>query len=323
MEGLLIGIDGGGTHSTAVAAWPDGRAAAVAYGDGLNYHNVGVTAVRERLEGMARELCSKAGAELDQMCVGMSALDMPADEATTALFTGGMFAAEQLDLQSDAYVALMGLTRGEPGVIVICGTGSMLVTLDEKGFQHASGGWGYLLGDAGSSYTLAREGLIRAIDGYEGVETETMMWQEAMHFFRPSSPRGLIDCVYAPDFTPEKLAGFARCVLQCAAEGDQPALEITEKNMKRLARYAAAMTEKYPEAFRVGLYGGVFRHSKLAREMLIAELRRLSPQVQICLPDVPPEIGALIHLYRKRGLLTETVLQNLKKSYEELCHDSH
>ena len=323
MEGLLIGIDGGGTHSTAVAAWPDGRVAAVAYGDGLNFHNVGVELVRQRLEGMASELCQKTGAKLDRMCVGMSALDLPADEATTALFAGGMFTAEQLDLQSDAYVALMGLTQGKPGVIVICGTGSMLVTLDGNGGQHASGGWGYLLGDAGSSYTLAREGLICAIDGFEGVAPETAMWQEALAFFQPPSPRGLIDCVYAPDFTPEKLAGFARYVLQCAAEGDRPALDIVETNMKRLARYAARMTETYPEAFRVGLYGGVFQHSELARGIFVCELHQLAPQAEICLPDVPPELGALIHLYRERGNLNENVLNNLKKTYEELCHDSH
>ena len=28
-RGLLIGIDGGGTHSSAVAVWPDGRIAAI------------------------------------------------------------------------------------------------------------------------------------------------------------------------------------------------------------------------------------------------------------------------------------------------------
>jgi len=187
MEGLLIGIDGGGTHSTAVAAWPDGRVAAVAYGDGLNYHNVGVEVVRRRLEEMAQELSLKAGAPVEKLCAGLSALDLPADEKTTALFAGGFFTADQLDLQSDAYVALMGLTRGAPGVIVICGTGSMLVTLDKDGMQHVSGGWGYLLGDAGSSYTLAREGLVSAIDSFEQTGPQTALWQEATASFNLSS----------------------------------------------------------------------------------------------------------------------------------------
>ena len=59
--GLFIGIDGGGTHSTAAAAWPDGRIAAVTEGQGLNYHNVGVEPVRLRLEEMVRKLEAQAG----------------------------------------------------------------------------------------------------------------------------------------------------------------------------------------------------------------------------------------------------------------------
>ena len=46
---ILIGIDGGGTHSTAVAAWPDGRVAAVVPGGGQNFHNEGMEIVRARL----------------------------------------------------------------------------------------------------------------------------------------------------------------------------------------------------------------------------------------------------------------------------------
>ena len=124
---LFIGIDGGGTHSTAAAVRPDGSVAALAYGGGLNFHNSGVEAVRERLESMVTELCEKAGVPVQNtmVCAGMSALDLPGDEATTRLFSAGCLAFEQLDLQSDAYAALMGCTLGEPGVIVICGTGSM------------------------------------------------------------------------------------------------------------------------------------------------------------------------------------------------------
>ena len=170
---LLIGIDGGGTHSTAVAASPDGRIAAVTEGGGLNFHNVGVETVRLRLEAMVEDLCRQTGCKVDEVCVGMSALDAPADDATTAAFCTGMFRPEHLDLQSDAYVALMGFTCGEPGMIIICGTGSMLLMLDGQGNQKPAGGWGYLLGDAGSGYTLAREGLLAIIDATEGTGPST------------------------------------------------------------------------------------------------------------------------------------------------------
>lgn len=316
-EKVLIGIDGGGTHSTAVAAYPDGRIAAVTKGGGLNFHNSGVETVHRRLEEMTEELCARCGAEAEEICVGMSALDAPADEATLALFTKGMFRHGQLDLQSDAYIALQGFTLGKPGVIVICGTGSMLLMLDEKGRQHAAGGWGYLLGDAGSGYTLAREGLLAAIDQAEGLGPDTPLLSDALTYFGAAAPRGLIDRIYAPDATPDQLAGFARCVLQRAREGNAAAREILQRNMIRLARLAARLIAEAPEADRAGLYGGVFGHSELARELFAKALSKLAPGASVCQLEYPPELGALIHLFQKRGALTEDVLACMKQSYEE------
>ena len=131
-RGLLIGIDGGGTHSSAVAVWPDGRIAAVAREGGMNFHNDGVDAVRRRLENVVGALCAGAGAPAERICAGLSALDGPADRETLAVFASDTWPAGTLDLQSDAYIALMGCTLGSPGMIVICGTGSMLLLLDRE-----------------------------------------------------------------------------------------------------------------------------------------------------------------------------------------------
>ena len=313
---LLIGIDGGGTHSTAVAAYPDGRIAAVTEGGGLNFHNSGVETVRGRLEAMVEDLCRQTGCEAEEVCVGMSALDAPADEATTALFTG-MMRAEQLDLQSDAYIALMGFTLGKPGVIVICGTGSMLLMLDGEGCQQAAGGWGYLLGDAGSGYTLAREGLLTVIDAVEGIGPATPLTEDALAYFGADTPRGLIDRIYAPEATTAWIAGFARYVLTHAHEGEETARVILQRNMERLARSAAQLITAAPEAARVGLYGGIFGHSELARAFFTDALQRFSPGAEVCTLDYPPELGALIHLFRKRGILTEEALDNMKSTYKE------
>ena len=314
---LLIGIDGGGTHSTAVAAYPDGGIAAVTKGGGLNYHNSGVETVRLRLESMVEALCRQCGCKADEICVGMSALDAPADEKTRALFTTGALRQSQLDLQSDAYIALMGFTLGQPGVIVICGTGSMLLMLDKKGCQHVAGGWGYLLGDAGSGYALAREGLLAVIDAVEGIGPDTPLVVDALHYFGADTPRGLIDRIYAPEATTALLAGFAKHVLARAHEGNKGAQEILFRNMQRLARSAAQLILNAPEADRVGLYGGIFNHSNMARELFEKELHRLVPQASICTLDYPPELGALIHLFQKRKTLTDEVLARMKSTYEE------
>lgn len=317
-QGLLIGIDGGGTHSTAVAAWPDGRMAAVAYGGGMNFHNVGVDTVRQRLEALVAELCEKAGAPAEKICVGMSALDAPADEKTLRQFAQGSLSMEQLDLQSDAFIALMGLTLGQPGVIVICGTGSMLLLVDGEGNQYPGGGWGYLLGDAGSGYTLARAGLMAATDFAEGVGEPTPLTEDAKAYFQADSLRGLIDVIYAPGFTPDRLAGFARCVISRAKAGDGVCCAILKENMTRLARLAAAMIAQHPEAARVGLYGGIFAHSEEARALFTEKLTALNPAVQVCAPEYPPELGAIIHLLSRKGCLSTDTLNMLKTTYEEM-----
>lgn len=314
---LLIGIDGGGTHSTAAAAWPDGRIAGIAFGGGLNYHNIGVETVRLRLEEMVRELCEKTGASSPLVCVGMSALDAPADEKTLAMFTTGVFAREQLDLQSDAYVALMGFTRGQPGMIVICGTGSMLLLLDEHGVQHVSGGWGYLLADAGSGYTLAREALLGVIDEHEGLGEKTALTPLALAYFGVSSARQIIDKIYAPDFTPDRLAGFAQYVLQEAEACDLVAVNVLRCTMPKLAAQAAQLMKISSQANQVGLYGGVFMHSGIARTCFTDTLLTLAPQAKICTLDYPPELGAIIHLMQKEGLLTDHALAALKDTYKE------
>jgi len=318
---LYIGIDGGGTHSTAAAVMPDGTVAALACGDGLNFHNSGVQTVRLRTEGLVKELCQKAGVPVEDamVCVGSSALDLPADEATTRQFAQGCLAFEQLDLQSDAYAALMGCTLGEPGVIVICGTGSMLVLVDSNGNQIPGGGWGYLLGDAGSSYTLAREGLIAVIDAIDGIAPSTALAEDALAFFgAQKNPRTMIDRVYAPDFGPEKLAAFARYVLARAGEGDAVAYGIVERNMIRLGNLAAQMLLKDEKAQRIGLYGGVFGHNPFARELFESTVLAQVPRAQFCPVVFPPELGAVIHLLRKENLLNPQVLETMKYTSKEI-----
>jgi N-acetylglucosamine kinase-like BadF-type ATPase len=96
-QDLFIGIDGGGTRSTAVAVWPNGQVAAISCGKGLNFHNIGVEKVRTRLEGLVQDLCAKADAPVGKVCVGMSALDGPADENTLSRFRDAEVSIFRLD----------------------------------------------------------------------------------------------------------------------------------------------------------------------------------------------------------------------------------
>ena len=55
-------------------------------------------------------------------------------------------------------IALVGATAGEPGVVVIAGTGSIAFGKNSAGRTARAGGWGYALGDEGVAGRDAAEG---------------------------------------------------------------------------------------------------------------------------------------------------------------------
>lgn len=316
--GLIIGVDGGGTHTVAVAAQPDGTVLSSARGAGINYYKIGMEKARENLRQVIKTLTDACGCGYDAMCIGMSALDAEADAATIRAFAGDAFPPDKLDMQSDAYTALIGLTLGEPGMIVICGTGSILMLLDEHGQRHVSGGWGHLLFDAGSAYTLALDGLRAATDAWDGIAPPTALCGEALRDFALPTPRTLIDRLYAPGCTPDRIARFAQPVLAQSEAGDAAASAIVTRHMEHLAEQAAALLREHPAVRRLGLYGGIFLHHASVRAAFTRLLLRKIPDVSVELPAYPPEIGALICCYKKRGTLDGDTLARLKESYEAI-----
>ena len=312
---LFLGVDGGGTKTVAVAARADGTVIGLRRGAGINYNNIGMDAARETLFAVIAPLLQGCGGDYREICIGMPALDAAADEATTRAFAGTRFDPARLDLQSDAYTALLGLSMGKPAMIVICGTGSILLLADGSGRQRVLGGWGHLLGDPGSGHALATDGLRAAIDAWEGLGPATALTDAATRYFSLDTPRRLIDRIYAPDCTPDRIAGFARSVLELAAAGDPSAIAVLRQNMTHIAREAAALLQSAPEVRLVGLYGGIFEHSADARDLFTGILDGLCPGKTVTQPNYPPELGALLHCYQKRGLLAPALLQRLEDSY--------
>ncbi len=311
-------MDGGGTNTVAVAAAMDGTVVDIGHGEGINYNTIGMERARRNLSDLLEGMPAARALGYRRMCVGMSALDGAASEATVRAFAGGVFDRDKLDLQSDAYVALMGLSLGGPGLIVICGTGSMLLMMDAEGRQHVTGGWGYLLSDRGSSYALATDGLRAAIDAWEGIGPATRLTEAALRHFDLTSPRALIDRVYSPAATPGLIAQFAREVLVLMPE-DAVAAEIIGQNMRHVAMQAARMLAAHPEVTKVGLSGGIFAHHPAVFRLFEGHLSALRPEVTVSRPEYPPELGALVHLFKTMGTLDELMLLRMRESYRNFA----
>ena len=320
-NGIIIGVDGGGTKTVAAAMRADGTLLAFRTGDGINFNNIGMDRARGNLKCVVDALLSACGEkEAALIGVGMSALDGESDAALTAAFAGDCFDPARILMNSDAHAALMSATMGGAGMIVICGTGSMILSVGKDGRQNVRGGWGYLLGDDLSSYTLAVDGMRRAIAAWEGTGGQTKLCAALTRHFALTEPRDLIQKMYALRSAPQDTACFAKTVLCLAHEGDAEAKSVVTENIARLAALArSAAGGDMPDT--VWLYGGVFEHNAWVRE----EFKRLTANAQKQ-PDarlIPysPSVGAAVYALDKRHLITAQTRKNIEKSYGKVWQE--
>ncbi len=317
-QGYLIGVDGGGTKTKAVAARMDGTVLASAVGGGLNAGQIGAQRARENLMGVLRQLTQGLEGRAARVVVGDPSLDGPASPSAARAFAEGWLEPDKLTLTSDVHLALFAFSQGAPAAMAVCGTGSMLVMTDENGETRTAGGWGHVLGDPGSGYALALDGLRAAIDFWEGVSDARALAERAQTFFSLREPRALIDVMYCPETKPSDLAAFGREVLALAAAGDEPANAILRTQMTRLARGAAALLRPCPAVRRVGLYGGVFEHSEAARTAFAEALHAACPYAETARPALPPEIGGVLLALRDCGCLNEETIKRLTDTMDKI-----
>ncbi len=315
LESLLVGVDGGGTSSKYVAVQQDGTVVAVLEGEGLNYNFIGMEKARKRLYTMINALLNKAGAsDYEVACVGLSALDEKADKQTLQSFCGSIIPSNKLRLNSDVHAALIGSQAGEPNVMVVSGTGSMVAGLDADGQIHICGGWGYRLDDPASAYGVSIEGLKAALMHAEEIGEHTELYKESLDYFGVKNARKLIAALYTDALDVVEMAGFGHRVIHCAREGDKVATGIIEKQYAFLAKQTAQVMNQSPKTF--SLYGGMFEHNEWIRSYFITQLRKIIPNVECVEMKLPPPLGAVIAFLKEQNKLTNDIVEQMRRTLE-------
>ena len=293
---VYIGVDGGGTK-TALAAYENGELIASSRVGACNYNFIGVdAAVKNLVDGIA-----SLGISLDRVgAVGIgdpSIDDVVPDgvDSPTAQFLKQAETAIGVPvfIRSDAYMTLFALSGGEePAVLMLSGTGSMGIAEDAAGKTTIVGGWGRLIGDEGSGYFIALEGIKAALRAADCIAPKTALTNAALEYFAVENPRNLIGVFYgekAPD-----IAGFSRHVSLCAQAGDTIATAILHEAAKYLALYAHSLIEQ-SSASVVGVYGSVICNDKIVRKEFERLVLERYANVQICEPGISPEEAAALY----------------------------
>jgi N-acetylglucosamine kinase len=214
-----------------------------------------------------------------------------------------ILAAETLVVTTDAVTALAGATAGKPGIVVIAGTGSIAFGRNAEGRTARAGGWGYIFGDEGGAFDIARQALRAALRYEEGWGPPTALHGALLEAAGSADANDVLHRFYSDEWPRPRVAALAPRVDEAAMAGDAIAREILHSAAQQLAILTASVRRqlwKPGEPARVAWIGGVFRSRLL--------LERYRDLVQIedgNLPGVPehgPAAGALHEAYRAAGL---------------------
>jgi N-acetylglucosamine kinase-like BadF-type ATPase len=227
-----------------------------------------------RLAVLLRAIWRRRGFSRDDVAalvVASRALWTPRERRALALTLRGL--AWRVEVISDAQAALLGAIGDGPGVLVLAGTGSIVVAHDGRGRWTRVGGFGPLVGDEGSGFWLGRE------------------WLRSLA--RRGALLTVLRLVHAPD-TVARIAALAPGVLARARRGDRPARVIARAGQTHLAacvrEAARALALKAPIHLS---WAGSVLEDRWFRSGLIRAVARAGVQARWRAPAAPAVDAAL------------------------------
>lgn len=297
---LFAGMDGGQSATAAVIA--DERGKILGRGSAGPSDEIGQgpdsTRLREALSDALADAIQHAGLPHDTrfaaIVAGVSGYEGRVHGRTPEL------PADSLTLVHDSENALAGALRGEPGVVVIGGTGSIAFARNAQGASALVGGWGFLFGDEGSAFWLARTALSDAMRDEDAGEASEI-GARALAYFQQPSLRKIARSFYLNQISRAQLASFAATVIEAAKRGNSAAARYLHDGAAALALLATrAMAHTGMRDANVAFIGGT-THNAGYRDLFAQQLRMLAPHAHLVQPYYDAAVGSLILAYKHNG----------------------
>jgi len=164
-----LGIDGGGSKTTFLLVDEYYNEICHVQSGPSNYLSVGADIAREAItQGVAR-----LSERPNIVCAGFAGAGRPESVTFYKDLLESLIPGAHVIIESDAFIASIAAIGIDPGLLLIAGTGSIVIGRDKNRTMFRVGGWGPHFGDEGSGFWVGREAVraaLRAIDSQTPTE---------------------------------------------------------------------------------------------------------------------------------------------------------
>lgn len=301
---ILIGIDGGGTRLRAAIANDTGQFLGGGEAGTGNYHDVGAGEVRANIARAIAQAWASAGIAprwADAIFLGLGSVVTAEDRAVVCSIVDDLSLAsnERVGVDHDLRVALAGGLAGQPGVVLIAGTGSSCYGRNEQGEHWQAGGWGPILDDPGSSYWLGLQAMVAAIRFHDGRGKSTALHDLVIKSLGLNDIRDILRRVELDGMTRSEIASLAPLVTKAAASGDEVAKSLIDEGADQLAIMVAAVCKRLDFSSSalsvpVVVTGGLTNAGNVFLTPLWTAISRHAEKAEIVDAKMPPVLGAVL-----------------------------
>jgi N-acetylglucosamine kinase-like BadF-type ATPase len=296
---LVLGVEGDGSHSSAVLT--DASGALIGMGandDSSDWDQNGIAAAASALRSCVTEAGNAAQLETGDVqasVFSLAGVDFPVDERRLAGIPEAIGLSGRCRIVNDSFAALRAGTDQPFGVVIIAGTGSVVAGRNSRGEEYRSLGLGRQYGDYGSQTDVSELGLRSVAEAFTGRGPQTAMTALFCEFTDAATVVDLLDGTARGRIDTSR---FGPLVMRAAAEGDAVARSVLARAGAMLGGTAVHIIKT------LGMERTPF-DLVLAREMfdsgntdlidaLEATVRPVAPGARLKRLEIPAVIGAAL-----------------------------
>lgn len=273
LKEFFIGIDSGGTNCRIAVSTNDAIPLATKIFNSEHYSITGAESFANNINNLIKIFLDFNNLDYSickGICIGVAGARTKEDKNSIKKYLYKLSNFKNIIVESDTAIAFQSAFGDKDGLILICGTGSALFG-KINGNIIRLGGWGKLLGDEGSAYSIGIN-FLKHLVKYFDESDETNDFEANLYLKHNLKRENLIEKIYHNKFNVASLAPF---IIEMADSGNKFCINVIEKEILDLIRLFGLFKEKYkigknfPVAFTGSIIDNENYFSKNLKKSLI------------------------------------------------------